>query len=63
LGIAAWVRLWSECHDFVQGAPVRNGWPDGGATLAQPAVTVTMFRLIRDEYGKELEAQEQRDIR
>ena len=45
------------CHNFIQGEPVRHAWPDGGAFLSQPAVTVVMFRLVTDEMLKELEAE------
>lgn len=59
--MSSWVRLWSTCHAFVQGAPVRLAWPDGRSTLEQPAITVLMFDLIQGEFAMELEAKVKRD--
>lgn len=42
----AWLRLWQQCHSWVMGSPVRQGWPDGGSTLEQPAIVVNMFERI-----------------
>ena len=63
MSIHGWVRLWSTCHAFVQGAPVRLAWPDGRSTLRQPAVAVTMFDLIQGEFAAELEAQVKHDTK
>lgn len=51
--MAAWLGLFNACHVAGMAGPQRVAWPDGRATLRQPAVTVYMFAVIAEELQKE----------
>lgn len=42
---------------MIEGQPLRVGFPDGRALDAQPALLVTVFTIIEDEWQKEVAEQ------
>lgn len=55
MAMRQWIALWQQCHAFVQGSPVRVGFPDGRPLNKQDALLVNMFTLIHEEWAKEVE--------
>ena len=46
LSVSAWVVLWKQCHAMTGDGVWRVAWPDGGALIDQPALTVSMFDVV-----------------
>lgn len=56
-----WALMYSNCISVVQGSIMQWAWPDGRSLVEQPALTVELFAIMRDEFSKELAEQMRRD--
>lgn len=53
-----WLSLWNQCHESGLTGPTRVEWPDGGALVDQPNLTVNVFAMITQQAIAEAKSQE-----
>jgi hypothetical protein len=52
--------MFSSCHAVTGMGLWQTAWPDGRSYVEQPAMTVLMFELIRDQLLAHMESESKR---